>query len=262
MIRFGMPYLLEIESMEETAALCAELGLSFVELNMNFPQFQIDAVDVPLLRALARKYGIFYTLHLDDNISIADFNPAVARAWTDTVLRAAALARELEMPVLNMHLSRGGVVTLPHRKAYLYEAYRDRYLSRIRAFRDCCHRAVGDAPLRICVENTAGFPDWQAEALDVLLESPVFGLTWDVGHDHCTGGGDGEHIRRRIGRLHHMHLHDACRPGRDHLALGTGELDIGALLSLARQQDCTVVLETKTVRALRSSVSWLKDNRK
>lgn len=258
MVRFGMPALIEIESLEESAALCRELGLSFLELNMNFPQYQLDVMDPARLGPIARQYGIFYTLHLDDNMNVADFNPAVAKAYSDTVVESVSLAKALEMPVLNMHLSRGGVVTLPERKVYLFEACRQQYLDRIARFRDRCHGAVGDAGIRICVENTGGYPHWQAEALDLLLESEVFGLTLDTGHDHCTGGGDLEIIRRRSSRLHHMHLHDALRPSRDHLALGTGELDLADRLDLARQCDCTVLLEIKTAEALRQSVAWLE----
>ena len=257
-MRFGMPALVEISGAEETAALCRELGLSFVELNMNFPQYQIGAMDVPRLREIARRYGIFYTLHLDDNMNVADFNPAVAKAWQDTVIDAVSVARALDIPVLNMHLSRGGVVTLPERKVYLFHQYRDAYLAGLKAFRDRCHQAAGGSGIRICIENTAGYPAWQTEALDLLLESPVFGLTLDVGHDYCTGGGDLEIICRRQDRLHHMHLHDAVAPNRDHLALGTGALDLRDRLALAERCGCTVVLETKTVSALRASAAWLK----
>ncbi|MBQ8238674.1 MAG: sugar phosphate isomerase/epimerase [Oscillospiraceae bacterium] len=257
MLSFGMPALIEMEDLEATAALCRELRLSFIELNMNFPQYQMDRIDLARLRETARRYGIFYTLHLDDNMNVADFNPAVAQAYQNSVVEAVALARELDIPVINMHLSMGGVVTLPGRKVYLFEQYREEYMATMGAFRDRCHEAVGDSSVRICVENTAGYPAWQVEALDLLLESDAFGLTLDVGHDFCSGGGDLEIIRRRSSRLHHMHLHDAVKPKQDHLALGTGQLDLRDRLALAQQCGCTVVLETKTVAALRTSAAWL-----
>ena len=80
----------------------------------------------------------------------------------------------------------------------------------------------------------------------------------DVGHDHCTGVGDLDVILARAGKLRHMHLHDAIRPNRDHQALGTGELDIAARLTLAEQQHCTVVVEVKTAAALTESIRWLR----
>lgn len=260
MLRFGMPTLIEIDTLEESAALCRALGLSFIELNMNFPQYQFETMDAAKLGAVARKYGIFYTLHLDDNMNVADFNSAVAKAYADTVVDAVALAKELEIPVINMHLSRGGAVTLPEGRVYLFERHRRQYLERITSFRDRCHGAAAGSGVRICVENTVGYPDWQTQALDTLLESEAFGLTLDVGHDFCTGGGDLEIICRREDRLCHMHLHDAVKPGRDHLALGDGQLELPDRLALARRRDCTVVLEIKTEEALRRSVAWLDAN--
>ena len=38
MLQFGMPTLIENRTLEDNIALCKELGLSFVELNMNFPE--------------------------------------------------------------------------------------------------------------------------------------------------------------------------------------------------------------------------------
>ena len=58
MTAFGMPFLLETPEIEDAARLCAELGLSFVELNMNFPACQTDKLDPQLLYRLRRKYGV------------------------------------------------------------------------------------------------------------------------------------------------------------------------------------------------------------
>ena len=45
MLEFGMPTLIENKTLEENIALCKSLGLSFIELNMNFPEYQIDQME-------------------------------------------------------------------------------------------------------------------------------------------------------------------------------------------------------------------------
>ena len=55
---FGMPYLLEMHDIEECCSLAQELGLSFVELNANFPDCQIDRLDPALLHHLGRKFKL------------------------------------------------------------------------------------------------------------------------------------------------------------------------------------------------------------
>ena len=257
-MKFGMPALLEHGSLAEDAALCRELGLDFIELNLNVPQYQPGRVDGAEIRRVGEAYGVDFTIHLDENLSLFEFNPLVADAWQKTLLDNIALAKAIGAKVLNMHLNRGVVFTLPEKKIYVFEKYLPEYLEGLKKVRDLCERAIGGSGIRICVENTAGWLPWQVAAVDVLLQSPVFGLTLDVGHDHCTGVGDLEVIQARKDRLHHIHLHDAARPRRDHLALGTGELDLPARLKLAQEQDCTVVIEVKTAQALRKSAEWLR----
>ena len=61
MLRFGMPTLIETATIEECAALCREAGLSFIEMNMNLPQYQIQTMDGAYLGRGAKDYGISYT---------------------------------------------------------------------------------------------------------------------------------------------------------------------------------------------------------
>ena len=258
MLRFGMPTLIETKTLDQCAALCRELGLDFVELNMNLPQYQLQSMDAAQMRRIARQYGITYTIHLDENMNVSDFNPLVAGAYRKTALETIALAKELEVPVLNMHMPRGVYFTLPDRKVYLFDEYREHYIRSMTSFRDACQAAVGGADIRICVENWSGYTPLQVEVLDALLESPVFGLTYDIGHNHCINGADEPLILERSGSLRHMHMHDAKDGAKDHLTLGTGALDLNRYLDLAREYQCSVVIETKTIQALTASVRWLE----
>ena len=66
MKNFGMPTLIENSTLEQNISLCKELGLSFIELNMNFPEYQIDKLEaVEWLYKKADEAGVYYTIHLD-----------------------------------------------------------------------------------------------------------------------------------------------------------------------------------------------------
>ena len=256
-MNYGMPTLIELPDMEDCAALCKELELQFIEFNMNLPQYQPDTLDKAKLERIARDYGIFYTIHLDENMNVADFNPYVRDAYYRTVRQTVELAKRLEIPVLNMHLSKGVVFTLPEQKVFLFDKFREDYLKGIAAFRDVCTDAIGDSPIKVCVENYSGYTDFERQALDVLLESPVFGLTLDVGHNHCTDYMDEPTVLVRENRLNHIHMHDVIGK-KDHQALGTGEVDLHKYFDLAEAHNCTVLLETKTIAGLRQSAAWKK----
>lgn len=257
MADLGMPTLIELPELEDCAALCAELGLQFVELNMNMPQYQIHSLDANRLAQLSEKYGIYYTIHLDENLNISDFNSYVADAYIHTVQETICLAGKLQIPMLNMHLSQGVYFTLPDRKVFLFEKYLDHYLESIRFFREKCEKMIESGNVKICVENSSGYTSFQQQALAILLESPVFALTFDIGHNHCIGGTDEPVILQHRDRLCHFHFHDALAK-KDHLPLGAGEIDLQKYLRMAGQADSRIVLETKTVSGLRESVCWMK----
>lgn len=259
MLKFGMPAMIELDTVEETAAICAGLGLDFVELNTNFPAQQVHAMDPEALKALAEKHGIFYTIHLNDEMPVADFNPLVADGYRKAVLEVIQFAKQAGIKVLNMHISEGARFTTPQRIIYFYEAYREAYLQGMRQFRDACETAIGDSGIHICIENSKAYFDFQKDALDLLLESPAFALTLDTGHNHCSGYADEGWIRERKHRLLHMHLHDAKGAKQDHQPLGQGEMDIPSYLTLAQDAGCTVLLEVKTVDGLRESVRWIRE---
>jgi hypothetical protein len=54
-----------------------------------------------------------------------------------------------------------------------------------------------------------------------------------------------------------MHIHDAMG-SKNHLALWNGEINIKEKLNLAKECNCTCVLETKTVKGLKESVRNLR----
>ncbi len=270
-MEFGMPTLIENRTLAENIELCRSLGLRFIELNMNFPEYQLEHLEkTALLIDSAEKGGVYYTIHLDENLDIADFNPLVTDAYLETVRRAVSVAKELiplrdhygdrSQPLtLNMHMNHGIHITLPDRKVQMYERDFEPYMAAFAAFRSLCEEWIGDSDIRIVIENTDGFRTYEKRAVEMLLHSPVFGLTWDIGHSKAVHETDVPFILAHQERLIHFHIHDGTEaPPRNHLALGDGEIDLLNRLRLAEARNARCVLETKTVDALKKSVQWLK----
>lgn len=260
MLQFGMPTLIEIDSLEDTMQLCKELGLSFVELNMNLPQFQAAHLEhITYLNELKEKYQVGYTIHLDENLNVCDFNTAVAKAYTDTVVRTIQVAKALGIPVLNVHMNHGVYFTLPAQKVRLYERYFEEYMESWTSFCAVCEKAIGDANIVISIENTNGYTDYEKSAIEYALERDIFGLTWDIGHSNSVADIDEAFISDHGEKLCHFHIHDSLGK-QDHMALGDGEIDLTQRLRIAKDRRCRCVVETKTVGALKESVLWLKRN--
>ena len=272
-MQFGMPTLIENRTLQDNIDLCKNLGLQFIELNMNFPEYQVDKLEYfEALVKIAEKAEIYYTIHLDENLNIADFNPLVSDAYLETVRRSIDVAKKF-LPLrdsygdrtqpltLNMHMNHGIYITLPDRKVQMYDRDFDTYMASFASFRSLCEEWISGSDIMIAVENTDGFREYEKKAIDYLLESPVFGLTWDIGHSKAMGEKDVPYLTEHKDRLIHFHIHDGSeKPARNHLALGDGEISLISRLELAQNRNARCVLETKTIEALKKSVEWLKEN--
>lgn len=273
MISYGMPTLIENKTLDENIALCSRLGLSFIELNMNFPEYQIDIIenDEQFCKK-ADKAGIYYTIHLDENLNIADFNQLVRNAYLETVRRTIEVAKKLvklkdkygkgEQPLtINMHMHHGIFITLPDRKVQMYERDFETYMAAFRNFAELCGQWIGESDIKIAIENTNGFREYEKKAIEYLLEKDCFVLTWDIGHSKATKEEDVPFILQHKNKLKHFHVHDGKEiPPKNHLALGDGEINLAERLKLAEECNARCVIETKTVEALEQSVAWIKKN--
>lgn len=255
----GMPTLIELESIEDNIKLAVELNLSFIEINMNLPEYQPNRMDLSILEALKNRYNVYFTMHLPEDFDPAVFNDDIREGHLKMLEQALEIARKLNIPVVNFHLSPGIYFTLPDRKLYLYEKYNALYRTRLERFRDIVDSRLKGSKTKMTIENTGLFDQqiWM-DAVSLLLSSDTFRLTWDIGHDYSSGGKDELFMKRNENRIVHMHLHDAIGT-KNHLPLYTGDINIQDKLTMASMKQLSVVIETKTVEGLTRSIHELRN---
>lgn len=259
-MRFGLPTLVECNDIYDCVALAERLSLDFIEINMSFPQYQVDSLSADALKALAEEKGIFYTIHADEQMNPFDFNKDVSKCYFDIMRGYIRFAKEVGIPVINMHLLKGVYVTLPGKVILLTDVYREAYLAKVREFIGMCEKEIGDAPIKIAIENVDSnpFTTSQTEALKLFMASDAFALTLDIGHDTCLAHVDRHIFDKYPDKLVHLHLHDSDGKSA-HLPLGTGKVDTDAILSLLKSGD-TCLVEVKTIAGLETSVEYLSEN--
>ncbi|MBR2930440.1 MAG: sugar phosphate isomerase/epimerase [Clostridia bacterium] len=257
-MKLGLPTLVECEGVEDCARLAKRLSLDFIEINMSFPQYQTHSLDVNDLKRIMKEYGVFYTIHADEQLNPFDFNPKVSECYFDVMRDTIRLAVSLGIPVINMHLLKGVYVTLPGKVILLTDVYRSEYIDRVKQFIAMCEDEIGDAPLRIAIENvdSNAFTVSQIEALELFMNSRVFGLTLDIGHDTCLGGSDRHVFNKYPEKLVHLHLHDSNGKSA-HLPLGSASVNVAKTMSQLKYGD-TCLIEVKTIAGLEESVEYLK----
>lgn len=255
MKHLGMPIMLG-ETLEDQVELCKQLGLQFIELNANFKEYLPHRLEYDALLRLADENDLYYTIHLDDHFSPCHLDERVANAHVAAVLDAIRAAKRLSVPILNIHIAKMGVVTLPSGPVSLFDVYEKDCTAGLIGFRQACEAEIGGADIKICIENYGGTHSAQfmQKTLALLLESDVFGLTWDIGHDATSGFDDEAIIMQYPDRVRHFHIHDVLGM-KDHLPLGDGALDIMKYLHMAS----SAVIEVKTVEGLVKSKEWLDE---
>ncbi|WP_197081092.1 sugar phosphate isomerase/epimerase family protein [Gordoniibacillus kamchatkensis] len=258
-MKLGMPTLIEFGSLEQNVGLCRELGLHFIELNMNLPIFTPERLDAKRLRAWAQDSGIGFTIHLPEELDLSSFHPSIRKGHIERCKESMAWAAAVGVTVLNMHLNPGIYFTLPKRKVWINERYESEFVSALDESYSELYALAESLQLQLCIENTYNFHlPFVRSALERLQSYTAFRLTWDVGHDAKAGFAEEPVLLAYRDRIRHMHLHD-CSAASDHQPLYTGNVPIGDRLRLARDLDLGVIIEVKTAEALRQSVHALRD---
>ncbi len=256
-MRYGMPTLIELQGLEENMRFCKSLGLDFVELNMNVPEYQTEALKNTEVKSLKKKYGVELSMHLPENLYFADFNTYMRNAAYDIFKDAADFAVEKDVKLLNMHMHVGTFFKMPNEKIFLQGAYKETYLSHVEAFRTHIDACLKGTEIKVCIENACDFHhDFIIEGVKTLLKSEHVFLTWDTGHNAKGKYKDQVLLFEDTQNIRHVHLHD-CAFGSDHLPLGTGEICIDSVMRTLTDSCETIVLESKTVEGLRRSVIHL-----
>ena len=172
---------------------------------------------------------------------------------------AIGVADRLGCKILNIHMNPGVHFTLPTEKIELYGKYQQQYLSNIKSSLELIDIWLGGTGVHISIENTGLLhrPHIQT-AVNQLLKSGRFCLTWDVGHDYISSHADREFMLNHRSSIKHIHLHDA-KERNDHLELYTGEVDLNEKLQIASENQASVLIEVKTKESLIHSVAKLKE---
>jgi len=273
-LHFGMPTLIELNSLKENVELCKKLKLNFIELNMNIPLFSVLGIEdennfelkkiIEELNFYQKEFGIYFTIHLDENFNFADSNIYIKNAYLKTLKAVIKNSKKINCPIINMHLNKGIYFTLPTEKVFLFEKYKEEFNNSLEEFIKFCNCEISDSNIFISIENTDGWTDFEKKSIEKILMNKNFSLTFDIGHSQAIGNIDQDFILKNKSKLKHFHIHDGTLPnaatkqfGKNHLQLGTGNINLKEKIYLAKETNSRCVIETKTVESLVESVKWI-----
>lgn len=253
-MKLGMPQLYEFDTIEDNLKLCKELGLDFIELNLNFGYCRAE-MEARTVADLLKKYNVEATLHFYDEADFGSYDEVVA-AYTVLLERYAKLGKGY-IKQINMHLIPGPVVTISGIKNFIYEKEYNVYIKRLIANFKKAEAICNESGINMVIENTDNIPKYMKRVYKDLYDNG-FRFCYDIGHDGLSYDIIYEINSELNLPFDEFHIHDGTRK-TCHLTLGEGEIDIKKFKDLANANNAYVVLEVKQKSDLIESVPYFNN---
>ena len=253
-MKIGMPQLFEFDNIEDNLRVGKELGLDFIELNLNFGCTRKE-MEEGKVAFLLKEYNMEATLHFYDEADLASYEEVV-NAYITLLKRYLKLGKDY-IKQINIHLIPGPVVTVSGVKNYIYDKEYDDYINRLIKNLSKAQKICQKYHINMVLENTDLLPDYQKKVYYKLQEEG-FRFCYDVGHDYLSND-KLYSIQKGIDLpCGEFHIHDGAN-SKCHLALSDGIIDFNKFKDLLKNNDSYVVLEVKQASDLVKSVPIFKE---
>ncbi len=254
-IKIGMPTLMEFDNVEDNIILAKELGLDFVELNINM-LYCVPSEDFRnMLIKYKKQYDIDFTMHYYDTVDVS----STSRYYRNYLYQAfSEIGKYLEGIVkkIIIHLEPGAYMTIRSKKHYVY-ASDDTYVPRTLNTLVTIREVLSTFGIEVMVENVPIHPFM--EKIYKALARDDFTFCYDIGHNVIYNDGLYEVWRQKYKLdIKHMHMHNVIGK-HDHQELAIGDLEIPHFIELAKSHNADIVIEVKDEENLRKSVGFIKD---
>ena len=251
-MKFGMPAMIEFDSIDDNIKLAKDLNLSFIELNLDLPYCNIANLD---LLNLTKVNDIEFTIHLSEKIDVGELNENLRIAYLNNIESVVKLGVKNNIRRYNLHLDPGIHFSLPDKKVFIYEKYIDEYKQALNKSCEVLDKLSQEYDVQIMFENLK-LPEYLKEGFKVVSKYEHLYFTLDMGHDIRYGSVAQSFFEQFPNKIKHIHLHD-FDGSKDHLALGTGILNVKEKLDFISKNNLYAVIEVKREQELKDSVKFL-----
>jgi sugar phosphate isomerase/epimerase len=245
-MKWGMPSLVEFNSIEENVSFAKANNLSFVELNMDLPYCQN--------KLCLSKYNFDFTMHLSEELNVAELNDNLRKAYLKEAIRQINIGIKNGIRRYTIHLDSGVYFTLPNEKYYLNEKYCDIYQNNFNNSCKVLNDLAKDNNIMINFENTK-IHNFIYSAIDIINQYEYLGFTLDIGHNEKNDN-KAYSLFKKSNKIRHIHMHDYDGKN-DHLAIGDGIIDFTKYKNEIKNN--YVVIEVKEKNQLISSIKKISN---
>lgn len=249
--------------LEAVRTQAQEHNLDYIELHPGYLCLNPDIFDSKHyndMGRIAEEVGLGWTVHLPHesvDVNLSATNELVRRAGVAATLEAVSATSRLEPSLYILHVVNEKAIAARTLDTSDNSWPIERALKRARV---SLHEIIGPVPPeKVCIENLPNVP---AELTTSLAEEFDTGLCLDIGHLVMNHEDIDRFLDRNGQRIRTIHLHDAVQHEeelRDHQPLGSGIIQIPALLDRLKGTDCHVTIEVNGWSGLQRSMAYLRE---
>ena len=240
-MKYGMPSLIEFNSIEENVNFAKANNLEFIELNMDLPYCQtLSNLDI---------YHFDFTMHISEELNVGELNKHLCKSYLKEAIRQIKLGIKNGIKRYTIHLDSGVYFTLPSEKVFLNEKYHSIYQTNLENSCKVLNDLAKDNDIMINFENLK-VQDFTSLAINIINKYKYLGFTLDIGHNEKNGD-KAYPLFKKSNKIHHIHMHDFDGKS-DHLAIGDGTIDFKKYKNELKKN--YVVIEVKETSQLISSI--------
>ena len=247
-MKYGMPTLVEFDSILENVKFAKENNLNFIELNMDLP-YCFNIKENELLN-----YDIEFTMHLSEKLNFAELNDSFRKLYLKEAIRQIEIGINNNIKKYNLHIDSGIYFTLPNQKFFLNEKYIDIYKNNLDESCKELNKLAKHYNIEINFENTK-IQSFTKIAVDVISKYKYLGFTLDIGHNEKNKN-KAYPLFINTNKIRHIHMHDYDGTS-DHLALGTGIIDFSKYNNILKNN--YIVIEVKESNDLLESIKYINN---
>lgn len=250
-----MPTLIEYNSLEENIILCKELKLDFIEINMTMPYCYPENNDIYKLNELRKKNNIDFVMNFPQEIDFGTNYQEIQKANLSLFRRYLEFSQKIGIEKINIQLFPGPSITLPDKTIWIYEKEYRQYIVRLKKALEQIVKIAYPFQIQVCIENLIS-SQFAKLVFFELKEIENLYFTYNVGSDAKGYFLLEPFFKQLANRVSLMHLHDYDKENI-HQILFRGIINLYEKIEYAKRNNVDVVIDVKTVDALRKSVNNL-----
>lgn len=255
-IKYGMPTLIEFNSLEENIRLCKELNLDLIEINMTMPYCYPENNDVNKLNELRRINNIEFIMNFPQEIDFGTNYQEIQNANLSLFKRYLEYGRKIGINRVNIQLSKGPVITIPNHIIPIYEMEYQQYIMRLHKAFSQIAKIAYPYQIQVCVENT--FSSRLMKLIfNQLINIDNLYFTYNVGNDAKGNFLLESFFYQYSDRVGLIHLHDYDKENVNQI-LFRGIINLYDKIEFAKKNNINIIIDNRNIEAIKTSVYHLK----